>query len=266
MSVSWLFNIPPTCKVYLRGTSAMTTFYAAILKQKLLTTLSHPVTVYWHWADQSQHWPCTALQHGCFSHWHDSTGESRNWSPKSSSLKARHLTTRMFKSLAWLDRQKQGLIPKSPLKPGVSPLGCLSHSAWLDRWKQGLIPKSPLKPGVSPLGCLSHWHDSTGESKDWSPKSSSQRPCVSPLGCVTGMTQQVKARTDPQVFFSQARCLTIRVFKSLAWLDRWKQGLIPKSRLKPGVSPLGCLSHWHDLTGESKDWHLSLLSSQVSHH
>ena len=42
--------------------------------------LSHPVTVYWHWTDQSHFWPSNTRRlagqpqdHQCWSHWCDST-------------------------------------------------------------------------------------------------------------------------------------------------------------------------------------------------
>ena len=57
--VAWLLNFLATGKAYLRDGSAQT-----ILPHRERSCssnlLSHPVTVYWHQANQSQHWPCNA--------------------------------------------------------------------------------------------------------------------------------------------------------------------------------------------------------------
>ena len=64
--------------------------------------LPYPVTVYWHRANQSQHWPCNArplagypLECQCWSHWYDSTwknpGACGNWTPDLSLLRQRHI-------------------------------------------------------------------------------------------------------------------------------------------------------------------------------
>ena len=66
---------------------------------------SHPVTVYWHRADQSRHWPCNArrlaglpLECQFLSHWYDSTPEKsrgkRDSNSGPSALEADALTTR----------------------------------------------------------------------------------------------------------------------------------------------------------------------------
>ena len=61
---------------------------------------SHPVTVCWHRANQSQHWPYNARRLECqfLSHWYDSTPKKsqpkRNSNPWSSALEADALTTR----------------------------------------------------------------------------------------------------------------------------------------------------------------------------
>ena len=79
---------------------------------------SHPVTVYWLWAKQSQHWPYNArrlagLSLLCqfLSHWYYSTPEKswrkRDSNPGSSALKADALTTRPMRQY-WMQKSKQG--------------------------------------------------------------------------------------------------------------------------------------------------------------
>ena len=71
---------------------------------------SHPVTVYWHWVSQSQHWPYNArhlagwpLEYQSLSHLYDSTPE-KSWhkqdlNPGSSAHEADALTTRPTRQL-----------------------------------------------------------------------------------------------------------------------------------------------------------------------
>ena len=83
--------------------------------------LPHPVTVYWHRANQSQHWPYNArrlagqpLECQFWSHWYDSTwknpGASGIQTPDPSTLEADALTTRPRRQLSsdnlslWLNK------------------------------------------------------------------------------------------------------------------------------------------------------------------
>ena len=59
--VCWWLNIPATCKC-ISGTDPLRQLYVLPHWDRSCRTNfpSHPVTVYWHWADQSQHWPYNA--------------------------------------------------------------------------------------------------------------------------------------------------------------------------------------------------------------
>ena len=59
--VGWLLNIPATCKC-ISGTDLHRQFYVLPHWDRICRSnfLPHPVTVYWHWANQSQHWPYNA--------------------------------------------------------------------------------------------------------------------------------------------------------------------------------------------------------------
>ena len=61
MPVGWLLYVPATCKC-ISGTDLLRRVY--ILphwdRSCILNFLSYPVTVYWHLADQSPHWPYNA--------------------------------------------------------------------------------------------------------------------------------------------------------------------------------------------------------------
>ena len=56
--VGWLLNVPATC-LCISGTDLLRQLYVLPHWDKSCRSnfLPHPVTVYWHWADQSQHWP-----------------------------------------------------------------------------------------------------------------------------------------------------------------------------------------------------------------
>ena len=59
--VCWLFNVPATGQC-ISGTDLLRQFYMLPHWDRScrLNVLPHPVTVYWHRADQSQCWPCNA--------------------------------------------------------------------------------------------------------------------------------------------------------------------------------------------------------------
>ena len=59
--VCWLLNVPATCK-FISGTDLLRQLYVLPHWDRSCRPNfpSHPVTVYWHWADQSQRWPCNA--------------------------------------------------------------------------------------------------------------------------------------------------------------------------------------------------------------
>ena len=58
MFVCWLLNIPATCEC-VSGTDLLRQFYMLPHWDRCCRSNfpSHPVTVYWHQANQSQHWP-----------------------------------------------------------------------------------------------------------------------------------------------------------------------------------------------------------------
>ena len=59
--VCWLLNVPATCEC-ISGTDLLRQFYLLPHWDRSCTSNfpSHPVTVYWHRADQSQRWPYNA--------------------------------------------------------------------------------------------------------------------------------------------------------------------------------------------------------------
>ena len=59
--VCWLLSIPATCEC-ISGTDLLRQFYVLPHCDRSCRSNypSHPVTVYWHRADQSQHWPYNA--------------------------------------------------------------------------------------------------------------------------------------------------------------------------------------------------------------
>ena len=59
--VGWLLNVPATCKC-ISGSDLLWQFYALPHWDRSCRSNfpSHPVTVYWHRANKSQHWPYTA--------------------------------------------------------------------------------------------------------------------------------------------------------------------------------------------------------------
>ena len=103
--VFWLLNVPATCKC-ISGTNLLRQFYVLPHWDRNCRPNfpSHPVIVYWHQANQSQHWPYNTrrlaglpLECQFWSHWYDSTLEKsqRKWdsNPGSSTLEADALTT-----------------------------------------------------------------------------------------------------------------------------------------------------------------------------
>ena len=59
--VGWLLNVPATCEC-ISGTDLLRQVYVLPHWDRSCRSNfpSHPVTVYWHRADQSQHWPYNA--------------------------------------------------------------------------------------------------------------------------------------------------------------------------------------------------------------
>ena len=59
--VCWLLNVPATCEC-ISGTDLLRQFYVLLHWDRSCRSnfLPHPVTVYWHLADQSQRWPYNA--------------------------------------------------------------------------------------------------------------------------------------------------------------------------------------------------------------
>ena len=77
-------------RVYLRGGSAQTILRAATLRSCRSNFPSHPVTVYWHRANQSKHWSC-AWQGSHYANF-EVTGMTRPWSnPGASGIRTRDL-------------------------------------------------------------------------------------------------------------------------------------------------------------------------------
>ena len=104
--VGWLLNVPATCEC-ISGTYLLRQFYVLPHWDRScrFNFPSHPVTVYWHWVNQSQHWPYNArrmagqlLECQFLSHWYDLTSEKsrrkRDSKPESSALEADALTIR----------------------------------------------------------------------------------------------------------------------------------------------------------------------------
>ena len=107
-----LLNVPATCEC-ISGTDLLRQFYVLPHWERSCRSnfLPHPVTVYWHRADQSQRWPYNArrlaglpLECQFFSHWYDSTQKKsrrkRDLNPGSSALEADALTTRPMRRWA----------------------------------------------------------------------------------------------------------------------------------------------------------------------
>ena len=67
--VCWLLNVPAICKC-ISGIDLLRQFYMLLNWDRSCRSNfpSHPVTVYWHQANQSQHWPYTARRLAG-SHW-----------------------------------------------------------------------------------------------------------------------------------------------------------------------------------------------------
>ena len=104
--VCWLLNVPATCQC-ISGTDLHRQFYVLPHWDRSCRSNfpSHPVTVYWHRADQSQCWPYNArrlagqpLECQFLSHWYDSTPKKsrrkRDSNPGPPALEADALTTR----------------------------------------------------------------------------------------------------------------------------------------------------------------------------
>ena len=117
--------------------------------------LSHPVTVYWHQADQSQRWPYNArrlagypLECQFLSHWYDSTPKKsrrkRDSNPESSALEEDTLPL----------RQRGG----PPHRQSVLTLGLQDLSLTL----------SPQARETQEYRFWSHWNYSTRVSRGWS--------------------------------------------------------------------------------------------------
>ena len=78
--VCWSFNVPATCKC-ISGTDLLRQVYVLPHRDRSCRPNfpSHPITIYWYRADQSQHWPYIArrlagqpLECQFLSHWYDS--------------------------------------------------------------------------------------------------------------------------------------------------------------------------------------------------
>ena len=63
LEVCWLLNVPATCEC-ISGTDLLRQLYVLPHWDRSYRPnfSSHPVTVYWHRADKSQHWPYNAMQ------------------------------------------------------------------------------------------------------------------------------------------------------------------------------------------------------------
>ena len=104
--VCWLLYVPATGEC-ITGRDLLRRFYVLPHWDRSCRSNfpSHPVTVYWHQANQSQHWPYNTrrlagypLKRQFFSHWYDSILEifwrKQDLNPGSSALEADALTTR----------------------------------------------------------------------------------------------------------------------------------------------------------------------------
>ena len=87
--VCWLLIVPATCKC-ISGMDLLTQFYMLPHWDRSCkpNVPSHPVTEYWHQADQSQHWSYNTrhlapLECQVVSHWYDSTlkKSGHKWEP-----------------------------------------------------------------------------------------------------------------------------------------------------------------------------------------
>ena len=114
--VACLPNIPATC-LFFSGMGLLRQVYVLPHwdRSRRSNFLPHPVTVYWHWVNQSQHWSCNTrrlagltLECQCLSHWYDLTtnnpGTNGILNPGSSATEVDALTIRPT-------RRSQGQIP-----------------------------------------------------------------------------------------------------------------------------------------------------------
>ena len=119
--------------------------------------LSHQVTVYWHWPNQSQCWPYNAkrlagqlLECQTVSHWYDSTPENsrhqRDSNPRTSALEADALTTRLTRR--WLDEGKQNSTQCLPHWGGSLTTIPPGHP-WCHRTSQPTVKLSGTPSGQS---------------------------------------------------------------------------------------------------------------------
>ena len=92
--VCWLLNSPATYSC-ISGMDLLRQFNMLPHWDKSYRSnfLPHPVTVYWHWANQSQHWPCNArclagqaLECQFLSHWFDLTWKNPHSASRNRSL------------------------------------------------------------------------------------------------------------------------------------------------------------------------------------
>ena len=105
-TICWLLNVPATCQC-ISGTDLLRQFYVLPHWDRSCRSNfpSHPVTVYWHRANQSQHWPYNARRQAGYSHWSanfevtgmtptlEKSRRKRESNPGSSALEADALTT-----------------------------------------------------------------------------------------------------------------------------------------------------------------------------
>ena len=118
--VCWLLNVSATCEC-ISGKDLLRQFYVLPFWDRSYRPNfpSHPVTVYWHRAGQSQHWPYYArrlagypLDCQFLSHWNDLTPEKsrsqRDSKPGSSALEVDALTTRPTRRSSLRDWSKSG--------------------------------------------------------------------------------------------------------------------------------------------------------------
>ena len=119
--VCWLLNVPATC-LCISWIDLLRQCYVLPHWHKSCRSnfLPQPVTVYRHWANQSQHWPHNArrlarkpLERQFSSHWYDLTQKKsrrkRDSKPRSSALAADTLTTRPTRWCKW-ERIRPALI------------------------------------------------------------------------------------------------------------------------------------------------------------
>ena len=161
--VGWLLNVPATCEC-ISGTDLLRQFYVLPHWDRSCRSNfpPHPVIVYWHQADQSQHWPFNArhraghpLECQCLSHWYDLSPEKsdrkRDSNLGSSALEADTLTprlTRRFVERTFYYNEHRGrAFQKSELKFQALQQrehrlqNCRKHSHW--RWYRVATPRAP---------------------------------------------------------------------------------------------------------------------------